>query len=91
MEKKRPKKLPEFKSLDHLIEFFDTHDMGDYWDEMPEVRFDMNIKRRTHLIAINDEIAEKLTAIARAQRISSEDLVNAWLKEKILKEAETSK
>ncbi len=29
------------KSLDEQIEFFDTHDMGEYWDEMPEVQIEV--------------------------------------------------
>ena len=28
-------KLPEFESVDELVEFFDTHDMGEY--DLPEV------------------------------------------------------
>jgi hypothetical protein len=25
--------LPQTASLDELVEFFDTHDMGDLWDQ----------------------------------------------------------
>jgi hypothetical protein len=39
--------MPKFTSLDKLVEFFDTHDMGEYWDDMPKVHFDIDIKRRT--------------------------------------------
>lgn len=35
MAKSKSKKPPRWESLDKLVEFFDTHDMGDYWDEMP--------------------------------------------------------
>jgi len=49
------KSLPRFKSLGKLVEFFETHDMGDYANDMPEVHFDVNIKRRTHLVAIDAE------------------------------------
>jgi len=34
--------LPKFESLDELVEFFDTHDMGNYWEQMPEASFDIN-------------------------------------------------
>jgi len=85
MEKSKPKSLPRFKSSLELVEFFETHDMGEYWDSMPEAHFDIAIKRRTHLIAIDEEIADKLTQIAKSRRISSGDLVNSWLKEKIRK------
>jgi len=52
MKENESQKLPPFTSLDELVEFFDTHDMGDYLSELPEVHFDVDIKRRTHLVAI---------------------------------------
>jgi hypothetical protein len=73
------------KNLDELVEFFDTHDMGDYWDQMPEAHFEVEIKKRKHLIAIDEEIANKITAIAKSKKTSSESLVNSWLKENIQK------
>ncbi len=66
-----------------LKKFFDTHDMGDYFDAMPEVKFEIDIKRKTHLFSIDVSIADKLTAIAESKKIPSESLVNKWLKEKI--------
>lgn len=85
MGKSKPKSLPRFKSTRELVEFFETHDMGEYWDLMPEAHFDIEIKGRTLLIAIDDEIAQKLTRIARSKRVSSGALVNSWLREKIRK------
>lgn len=42
--KKESKKLPNFKTLDELVDFFDNNDLGEYIDNMPEVHFDiMNI------------------------------------------------
>lgn len=42
----RSKKLPSFRSVDELVEFFDSHDMGDYWERMPEVEFEVNLNRK---------------------------------------------
>ena len=83
MAKSRSKTLPTFRSLDHLVEFFDTHDMGEYWDQMPEAHFDVDIKRRTHLVAIDDEIMSKLSDIAKSKKVPPEKLINSWLKEKL--------
>jgi len=85
MEKSKAKSLPGFNSSLELVEFFETHDMGEYWDSMPEAHFDVEIKGRTHLIAIDEEIAQKITRIAKSKRISSGALVNSWLREKIRK------
>jgi hypothetical protein len=48
-------KLPSFTSLDELVEFFDTHDMGDYEESLPEVNFEVDLQRKTHLVAIDEE------------------------------------
>ncbi len=53
MAKNKSKGLPLSRSLDELVEFFDTRDMGEYWEQMPEAHFDIDIKRRTHLVAID--------------------------------------
>ena len=80
--------LPPHTSLDELVEFFDEHDMGDHLEQMPEAHFDVTINRRTHLIAIDEELADKLDEIAKVKQIPAAALVNAWLKEKILSQEE---
>lgn len=76
-------KLPSFASLDELVGFFDSNDMGEYEENLPEAHFEVDLQRRTHLIAINEEINNRLTEIAEQERIPAESLVNSWLKEKI--------
>ena len=83
MSENKSENLPRFKSLDELADFFDTHDMGEYWEQMPEVRFDINIRKRGRLIAVNEELAGRLTEIAESKQIPPETLVELWLKEKI--------
>ena len=87
MARIKSKPLPKFGSLDELVAFFDTHDMGEYWNQLPLVKFDVNIKTRTHLVAIDKEITPKLNKIAKSKKVPSEKLINTWLREKI----ETSK
>ena len=87
MARTKYKIVPRFKSLDELVEFFDTQDMGAYLKDMPEAKFDVNIKRRTHLFALDAELASKLTEIAKSKQTSAESLINAWLKEKIQQKA----
>jgi hypothetical protein len=76
-------KLPSFTSLDELVEFFDTNDMGDYEESLPEANFDVDLRRKTHLVAIDEETNNRLTEIAEQEQTPAESLVNSWLKEKI--------
>ena len=87
MPKSKSKTLPDFKSLNELVEFFDTNDLGEYWDAMPESNFEVDLKKKTHLFSIDNELAVRLTEIAKSRQISSQVLVNDWLKEKILQQA----
>lgn len=75
--------LPQFHSLDELVRFFETHDIGEYWDQMPEVEFEVDLKTRRHLFAVEEELAEKVAEIAKVKHVSSEALINSWLREKI--------
>ena len=34
------RELPNFKSYEEAVEFFDTHSISDYWDEMEEVEME---------------------------------------------------
>jgi hypothetical protein len=77
------KKLPSFASLDELVEFFDTHDMGEYEEALPEAHLEVDLQRKTHLVAIDEETNNRLTEIAEQERTPAESLVNSWLKEKI--------
>ena len=83
MAKNKTKPMPKFQSIGELAEFFETHDMGDYWAELPIAQFDIDIKKRTHIVAIDADLTAKLTALAKRKRIPSEKLVNAWLREKL--------
>ena len=80
-------KLPDFGSIDELVQFFDTHDMGVYQEELPETHFDVDIKKQSFLISVNEELMKKLSEVASAQHTTTEALVNAWLKEKVAQAA----
>jgi len=83
--------LPPSSSVKELVDFFETHDMGDYWDQMPEAHFIVNIRKRKHLVALEEDVADKLTEIAKTKRISSESLINTWLKDQIRRAAKIEK
>jgi hypothetical protein len=83
MAKGKPKKLPSHMPIDELVEFFDSHDMGEYWDGLPEAHFEVDIKKRRHLVAIDERIVPELNEIAKSKKLPSERLINTWLREKI--------
>ncbi|PKO21060.1 MAG: hypothetical protein CVU38_16760 [Chloroflexi bacterium HGW-Chloroflexi-1] len=83
MAESKSKRMPKFGSLDELVAFFDTHDMGEYWDSLPEVEFEVDIQRRTHIFSLDEDLVERLTAVSKARHVPSERLINVWLWEKL--------
>ena len=84
MASSKSKSLPQWNSIDELVDYFDSHDMGDQLEHMPEVQIDVDIKSKKYLVAIEEEILSKLADIAKRESVSSEQLINSWLKERIL-------
>ena len=81
-----PKRDPipkHFKSMEAAAEFWDNHDLTDYWDLTKEVQIETDIQRRVFLTALEPSLAQQLTVIAHKQGVSTETLINVWLKEKV--------
>lgn len=38
-------KIPDFKTLDEAVEFWESHDSADYFDDMHEVTFDAELRQ----------------------------------------------
>ena len=83
MAKNKAKRLPRLKSVNEVVEFFDKHDMGDYWDRFAKAEFEVDIKTRKHLVAIDEKIIPSINQIAKSKRVTSAKLINTWLREKI--------
>jgi hypothetical protein len=70
-------------SIEEAAEFWDNHDLADYWDLTEEVEFEVNLQRRRYLVAVDPELAEKLAVEAHSRGLSTETLINLWLNEKL--------
>lgn len=71
--------LPEFKNYEEEAAFWDNLDTVDLMEDDGEwFRFETTRKRAVR-IAILPEVADEIRQRARAQGISVETLVNAWL------------
>lgn len=75
---------PSFKSVAEAAEFWDTHDLSEYWDLTRETRFEVDIQRRIFLTALEPDLAKRLAACARKQGVSTETLINVWLTERLM-------
>ena len=88
--KKRESIPPHFQNVAEAAEFWDSHDLTDYWDQTREASFEVDIQRRMFLTALEPGLAKKLMECARKQGVSTETLINVWLTEKVTETSQGS-
>ncbi|RJP75790.1 MAG: hypothetical protein C4524_11355 [Candidatus Zixiibacteriota bacterium] len=65
------------------MERFDSQDLGEELEAMPEANFEVDLQRKQHLFVLDAETAGKVQEIARKKRVPSQKLIEDWLHEKI--------
>ena len=78
----KDKKL-HFKTYEEAGDWFDTHDMTDYEDLMEPVVFHFDLRKNSHWVELEREIAKNVRELAKKQRIPTRRLVNELLKERL--------
>jgi predicted DNA binding CopG/RHH family protein len=75
--------LPKTDSIQELAQFWDTHDLTDFEDELEEVT-EAAFERRT-VIPLNLESseAEAVKRLAEAKGVADAELIRGWVREKI--------
>jgi hypothetical protein len=92
MPKNKREPIPKhFAMLEEAGAFWDTHDLGEYWDQTEEVAMTFHLKRRRHLLAIDPGLAQSLQTVAIARGVRLETIANLWLREMLAKEQPSRK
>ena len=86
-EKNRKSRIPEFKTIEEEAEFWDTHDLADYWDEFKpvKVRFADKLFDRVTIPVDADALAQ-LDALAREEELNATALARRWVLERLERE-----
>lgn len=85
---KKKNKLPDFNKMSYEEEasWWDTHDLGDYWDELKDVEIVFDLKKprdETLIVRLQKEFKEKLERVARSRGLNVSALARMWLLEKL--------
>ncbi len=81
-------KIPEnFETIEDAADFWDQHDLSDYWALTEKVDFEVELQRRRYLVALAPELIQELTEEAHRRGLSTETLINLWLKDKLQESA----
>ena len=66
-------------------EFWDEHDLSDFWGRTRPVRADVDLESEESLYAIEKDLSETIRREAKERGVSPHTLINLWLQEKIQK------
>jgi flagellar biosynthesis/type III secretory pathway M-ring protein FliF/YscJ len=79
------KKIPQTDSIEELAQFWDTHDLTEFKDELEEVGepvFDRGAQTVMRIRLLPDQ-AEALKRIAESRGMDQADLIREWVSEKL--------
>lgn len=75
--------ISQAQSYKEIGEFWDTHDLGDYWEQMEPVEFEVDIQSEVRYYAVESTLAARIAEIAWQRGVSVETLLNLWVQEKL--------
>lgn len=83
--KRKREPIPEqFVSFEELANFWDTHDLTDYEDQLQEVDYQVVRKpTRQFVVTLSDELTKALRNATYREGVSIQTLVNLWVQERL--------
>jgi hypothetical protein len=78
------------QSYQQIGEFWDDHDLSDYWDQTQPIEFEFDIQSETTYFPLDIALSRRVLSIARQRGVSPETLVNLWVQERLQEEAASS-
>lgn len=77
-------------SYKEIGNFWDTHDLTDFWEQTKKVDFEVDIKSEITYYALDKRLSEQIQSIARKRGVSADTLINLWVQEKIYEQKDQS-
>jgi hypothetical protein len=88
--KKNRSSISKARSYAEIGEFWDEHDLSEFWKKTKMVKFDVVLEPEATYYPVEKRLSEKIQLVARKQGVPSDTLVNLWLKQKV-KEQKSSR
>lgn len=78
-------KIPEFKSIQEEANFWDTHDITDFLDEIKPIKavYTPSEKKEVMAIRMAPSLKKQIEEIARGYDISSSSLIRMWIVDRL--------
>jgi predicted DNA binding CopG/RHH family protein len=76
-------KLPKTDWIQKLAEFWDTHDLTDFEDELEEVAEPVFVRGAAIKVPLESREVKAVEQMAQAKGVSREELIRAWVLQKL--------
>ena len=76
-------KLPKTDSIQALAEFWDTHDLTDFDEELEAVDVPVFVRDTSIKVPLKSSEAEAIQRLAHAKGVSREELIRGWVLQKL--------
>ena len=76
-------KLPQSDSIQELAQFWDTHDVTDFEDDLEEVTEAVFDRETTVTIQLSSEDGVIVNELAKAKGLNDAELIREWVVEKV--------
>lgn len=88
MQKNKQKKVDpipaQFTSFEELANFWETHELTDYEDQLQEVKYRVVRKpTRRFVVTLSDELTRALRKATHREGVSMQTLINLWVQERL--------
>ena len=75
--------ISKARSYKEIGEFWDTHDLAEYWEQTQPVEFELDIQSEVTYYPLDIALSERIRSIAKQRGVSPETLLNLWVQEKL--------
>jgi len=80
---KHKSSVSQATSYKKIGEFWDTHDVSDFWDKTRKTSFEVDIESEVTYYALDKTLSERMQAVALKRGVTADTLVNLWVQEKL--------
>ncbi len=81
--KKSRSSISRAKTYREIGNFWDTHDLSDFWDQTRKAAIDVEIESEMTYYSLDRKLSEKVQSLAQRRGVSADTLINLWVQEKL--------
>jgi hypothetical protein len=70
-------------SYKKIADFWDTHDLSDFWGKTRATDFQVDIQSEVTYYSLDKTLSKRVQSVARNRGISTDTLINLWIQEKL--------